>query len=127
MVATNPQTLGLLAGYLNSQAYDKRVHVVERLGWFDKDKDLSFVLPDRVIGKAKDIYYTGDQLAYTVVGSLEDWQRRISRYCRGNSRLIFSVSVPFAAPLLYLLGEPSGGYNLVGDTQTRKSTATDAG
>jgi putative DNA primase/helicase len=125
-MTTDAAALGLLRKYINTADTDKRVYVVERLGWFEKDAKLSYLLPDRVIGDVANIYYTGDQLAYTVLGSVEDWQQQIGQYCRGNSRMLFAVSVAFAPPLLYLLGEPSGGYNIWGVSQIGKTATTSA-
>jgi putative DNA primase/helicase len=121
-ITTKTAGLNLLLEFLNSQDIDKRVHVVDRLGWWDKE-GLSFVLPDRILGTANNIFFNGDQLAYQVKGTLTDWQQQIGRFCCGNSRLLFGASIPFATPLLYLLNEPSGGFHYHGLSQKGKTTA----
>ena len=45
-------------------------------------------------------------------GSLEEWQK-LAAMCAGNSRLVFSVSSAFAAPLLSLVDMESGGFKLL--------------
>jgi putative DNA primase/helicase len=111
-MTTKPAGLNLLLEFLNSQDTEKRVHVVERLGWWDEE-GLSFVLPDRILGTANNIFFNGDQQAYKIKGTLNDWQQQIGRFCCGNSRLMFATSIPFATPLLYLLNELSGGLRLI--------------
>jgi len=121
-MTTKAAGLTLLLEFLNSQNTVKRVHVVERLGWWDKE-GLSFVLPDRILGTANNIFFRGDQRAYKIAGTLNDWQQQIGRYCSGNSRLVFAAAIPFATPLLYLLNEPSGGFHYHGLSQKGKTTA----
>ena len=57
----------------------------------------------------------------SIAGTLEDWQREVSRYCTGNSRLVFAVSASFASTLLYQAGEPSGGIHFMGDSKIGKT------
>jgi putative DNA primase/helicase len=121
-ITTKTAGLNLLLEFLNGQDTDKRVHVVTRLGWWDKE-GLSFVLPDHILGTANNIFFSGDQQAYKISGTLNDWQQQIGRYCCGNSRLVFATSIPFATPLLYLLNEPSGGFHYHGLSQKGKTTA----
>jgi uncharacterized protein (DUF927 family) len=65
--------------------------------------------------------------AFHVCGSLGDWQREIGMRCSGNSRLTFAVSAGFASPLLYLLGDESGGFHFVGPSSLGKTTALRGG
>lgn len=67
--------------------------------------------------------YIQDSNHWNSKGSLEEWQKNISQYCVDNSRLCFSVCVAFAAPLLHLLGEENGGFNLLGPSSGGKTTA----
>lgn len=55
-------------------------------------------------------------------GTLEDWVQGIGRYCVGNALLAFAVSIAFAAVLLRLAGEGSGGFHFRGTTSSGKST-----
>jgi uncharacterized protein (DUF927 family) len=58
-----------------------------------------------------------------VKGSLEEWQEQIGRYCVGNSRLAFAVSLPLAAALLPFYQGEGGGFNIVGRSGDGKTTA----
>ncbi len=60
-------------------------------------------------------------------GTLQDWQQYIAKFCVDNSRLGFCVSVGFTSPLLYLLGEENGGFNLRGPSSGGKTTALKVG
>ena len=42
---------------------------------------------------------------------------------KGNSRMVFALSVAFAGPLIEPAGEDSGGFHLRGVSSTGKSTA----
>ncbi len=103
---------------------DQRFRVTSKTGWHDG----SFVFPDgTTIGNAKESYLyhqpgMGDQ-PFCVSGSLEEWKEHVSSRCVGNSRLVFAVSLAFAAPLIEILKTESGGFNLVGSSSTGKSTA----
>src|SRR5690348_970977 len=61
--------------------------------------------------------------AYRASGTLADWQRQVAGLAVGNDRLVLFLSAAFAGPLLDIMGEPSGGLHLVGDSRTGKSTA----
>lgn len=54
--------------------------------------------------------------SYQPNGELTDWQQNIARYAVGNSRLCLALGASFAAPLLSLLNEESGGFHLMGDS-----------
>jgi putative DNA primase/helicase len=99
----------------------KRVRLVSKFGWHHS----VFVLPDEVIGTdTKECYCpqeTPGQHGYQQQGSAEDWKNCISKYCLGNSRLIFAVSTAFAAPLLEQLGIEGGGFHLEGNSSIGKS------
>jgi putative DNA primase/helicase len=58
-----------------------------------------------------------------MAGSLEGWREGASALCQGNSRLVLAVAAAFAAPLLDLVGDESGGVHLVGGSSTGKTTA----
>lgn len=52
--------------------------------------------------------------SFTIAGTLEDWQKHVGALAVGNSRLEFCLSLAFAAPLLELTGDESGGFHLRG-------------
>lgn len=99
--------------------------ITSRGGWCD-ESCTAYVLPNgEVIGHAESkVIYTGDnsrKAAYTVSGSLKDWQNEIARYARGNSRLLLALGVVFAAPLLGVLREESGGFHFFGSSSIAKA------
>ncbi|MCP5475240.1 MAG: DUF927 domain-containing protein [Rhodanobacteraceae bacterium] len=97
---------------------------VGRTGW---DR-AAFVLPGRVFGDTGEeavILQTGasEGAKLSSSGTLDEWRRHVSAPCAGNSRLVLSVSMSFAAPCLALCGAEGGGLNLKGDSTMGKSTA----
>jgi putative DNA primase/helicase len=42
-------------------------------------------------------------------GTLEEWQQHVAKYAPGNSRLAFSISAAFAAPMMRTVDAESGG------------------
>jgi len=112
-----------LTVYIQTQETDKRVRCTDRIGWHDD----VYVLPDQTIGEGEEMVMfqaAGDVLSqFKQRGTLDDWKQEVAMHCRGNSRLLFSVSAAFAAPLLYLAHVPSGGFHIWGDSSSGKSTA----
>jgi putative DNA primase/helicase len=67
---------------------------------------------------------TAGSSTYAVVsGSAVEWTENVGKLCAGNSRLVLAVSAAFAAPLLYILGRPNFGIQLVGPSSAGKTTA----
>jgi uncharacterized protein (DUF927 family) len=64
-----------------------------------------------------------DRAMFGTSGTSAEWREEVGRRCCGNTRLLFAASCGFAAPLLHLLGEDGGGFNLVGQSSLGKSTA----
>lgn len=127
-----PGTKNDVITYLGNAETDSRVTCVPRPGWYGD----SFVLPDKVITAHKDdedgksVERIVLQGAYSTTnltktkGTLDDWKTMIGRFLPGNSRLMYAASTAFAAPLLYVLGEPeSGGFNFYGKSSQGKTTA----
>lgn len=119
----NGKARGLLTQYLFSAAPDVRARCVDRIGWHGE----SFVLPDVTIGGNngdKVIFQSAHTGAndFKTQGTLEDWQGEVAAYCVGNSRLVFAVSMAFAAPLLGITGSEGGGFNFRGKSSEGKST-----
>ncbi|MBS1830567.1 MAG: DUF927 domain-containing protein [Acidobacteria bacterium] len=112
----------LLLDYLN-QRIPAHVFSTSRVGWSGE----SFVLPEITIGRSsgEDVIFIGeiDANHLKVAGTPEDWKEHVGRFCKGNSRLVFSASCAFAGPLLELGNFDSGGFHLVGPTSCGKSTA----
>lgn len=118
-----------LADYLQTQGSQAAFTITDRAGWHSN----AYILPsgETITATDKDpaIIYNGDTSqakAYQPNGELTDWQQNIARYAAGNSRLCLALGASFAAPLLSLLNEESGGFHLMGDSSDGKTTAAKA-
>lgn len=114
----------LLSRYIQSRNPKERLRCVNRLGWYGQ----LYILPNETIGTSsveEVVFQANMPLAdhHSSKGTLEEWQQNVAKYCVDNSRLCFSMSVGFAAPLLHLLGEENGGFNLRGPSSGGKTTA----
>lgn len=114
----------LLSRYIQSSTPKERMRCVSRLGWYGQ----LYILPNEAIGVSPDedvVFQANMPLAdhHDSRGTLQEWQQNVSKYCVDNSRLCFSMSVGFAAPLLHLLGEENGGFNLRDPSSGGKTTA----
>ncbi|MEO5858717.1 MAG: DUF927 domain-containing protein [Pyrinomonadaceae bacterium] len=126
MIAAGAKARQLFLDYLLRSDPSLHVTSVMQLGWHDG----SFVFPDAVISKNDESKKTirlqsVDRAAnkFRTSGSLEEWREQIANYCVGNSRLMFAASVAFAAALLPIAEEPSGGFHIHGNSSTGKTTA----
>lgn len=118
-----------LADYLQKEGSQTAFTITDRAGWHGN----AYILPsgETITATDKDpaIIYNGDTSqakAYQPNGELTDWQQNIARYAVGNSRLCLALGASFAAPLLSLLSEESGGFHLTGDSSDGKTTAAKA-
>ncbi|MDK4539343.1 DUF927 domain-containing protein, partial [Kingella kingae] len=118
----------LLADYLQTNGLHTPYTVTEKCGW----QNGAYVLPNGEIihnpnsKKAERIIYNGDtsqNTAYTVSGSLKEWQDNVAQYASGNSRLLLAIGTALAAPLLAMVGEQNGGFHIYGDSSDGKTTA----
>jgi putative DNA primase/helicase len=117
-----------LMTYLSAVAPEQTALCVNRGGWHDVRGAAVFVLPDAVYGQPgaeRVVLQLASSLphAFRVAGTVDQWQREIARYAVGNSRLTLAISAAFAAALLHLSGEESGGINFQGGSRLGKSTA----
>jgi putative DNA primase/helicase len=111
--------------YIQTAVCEQRVRCVGKLGWHGE----TFVFPDSSVGAST----AGEKLVFqspletqnffNLSGSLGEWTEKVGRLCSGNSRLIFAVSCAFAAPLLSVSKEDSGGFHFYGPSSTGKTTA----
>lgn len=114
----------LLSRYIQNSNPNERMRCVNRLGWYNQ----LYILPNETIGES-----SGEEVVFQAHiplvahhesnGSLYDWQQNVAQYCVDNSRLCFCTSAGFASPLLHLLGEENGGFNLRGPSSGGKTTA----
>ena len=113
-----------LLTYLNITSAPKRITCTAITGWHESKV---FVLPDRAIGKdAESVMYQHrgrDKCQLAQAGTLTEWQQHIAAKCAGNSRLVFSVCVALAAPLMDVTGMDGGVFSLLGASTKGKSTA----
>lgn len=113
--------------YLQSARPDARARITNRTGWHaTSDGPAVYVLPNRAFGNEADEWLyeaEGSSVhAFKTKGTADEWRDNVGRLCRGNSRLLFAVSVAFASPLLYLVGGESGGIHFRGDSSNGKTT-----
>ncbi len=122
-IAASGKARNLLTQYIQTAQVEQRARCVERTGWHGN----VFVMPDRTIGEDEERILFQSASATPGVfrqkGKLFTWQADVAGLCAGNSRLVFSVSAAFAAPLLHITGMESGGVHLRGDSSTGKTTA----
>jgi putative DNA primase/helicase len=116
-----------LAWLHNKRPKKATFKVVTRLGW----NSGAYVFPDEIIGKPKKSLEPAlgrlDNAMlrkYRVRGTLKQWQDQIAAPCKGNSRLMFAVSLAFTGPILpFVSGPKSGGFQFWGDGESGKTTA----
>lgn len=121
-ISVNGTARGLLMEYIATCRPVRKVTCVERTGWYGG----SYVLNGEVIGgEAGSVIFQAARSSkndFRVSGDTREWMEHVGRYCAGNSRLAFCVSLAFAAPLLTLLGMGGGGYHLKGESTDGKTT-----
>lgn len=122
-ISTNAECRRLLLDYITRAGPAARARSTARTGWHDGGG--AFVLTDRSIGKTTEpVIYAGEMAGppFEARGTLAEWRERVGALCVGNSRLLFVVSCGFAAPLLSLVGDESGGFHLRGSSTEASST-----
>ncbi|HCU0915107.1 TPA: DUF927 domain-containing protein [Proteus mirabilis] len=111
-----------LMEYISLCRPERKVTCVNKTGWHGN----VYVLQDEVVGNGADsvILQTSRVQGkdFRVSGTSEQWREHIGKYCVGNARLAFSVSLAFASPLLRLAGVGGGGYHLKGESTDGKTT-----
>jgi putative DNA primase/helicase len=106
--------------YLNQATIKARVTIVTRTGWHEVGGQRTFVLPDGANSKV--IVSEAVTSPYATSGSLEDWQGSVAKLAEGHSRALFGISSAFVPPLLELIGEGGGGFNLRGASSIGKTS-----
>lgn len=120
-IAPGSNAIRRLLAYVMTEPAETRARSLPSPGWFGRQ----YVLPTgEVFGTGQEpIVYQhsgGVAVPYGVAG---DWKAKIGPLCSGNSRLLLAVSAMFSGPLLRLAGLEGGGFHLVGDSSSGKSTA----
>jgi len=119
----------LLKRFLSTVEIKRRLRCVTRTGWHNGGVAPVFVLPggDSFGRGAADVILQADHAAgntaFRISGTLADWQSNVAALAVGNDRLVLFQSAAFAAPLLDVMAEPSGGIHLEGGSRTGKTTA----
>jgi uncharacterized protein (DUF927 family) len=114
----------LLKQFFGAVRVERRVRCVDRAGWHGP----AYVLPNgRVFGATADsLVMQTDHIsassAYDERGTLSGWRDNVAAYAVGNDLLVLTISTAFAAPLLAVLGAPSGGFHAHGISQSGKTT-----
>lgn len=125
-ISTTGEARARLMEYISLCKPERRVTCVSRTGWHGQ----VYVLQDEVSGEGAEgviLQTTSVQgRDFRVSGTTEEWRENVSRYCTGNSRVAFAVSLAFAAPLLRLVGMDGGGYHLKGESTDGKTTTMKA-
>tara|TARA_R110000751_G_C13788462_1_gene481837 strand:+ start:3744 stop:5495 length:1752 start_codon:yes stop_codon:yes gene_type:complete len=112
--------------YVAAQYPKERVIAATSTGWHTTEL---FIMPRQNIGTGKAIYQSDAANVddYRQGGTMEDWQAGIGAMCEGNPLLLLSICASLAGPLLYHVQRPGGGFHVVGDSSTGKSSAILAG
>lgn len=127
-LSTGSKAKTLLSQYIQSCTGKGIAICVNHIGWF---KDC-YVLPNRTIGNHQDkeiLLQTAhpNSLGFKEAGTLELWRENVARFGIGNSRISFSISAAFAAPLLSILGVEGGGFHFRGESSKGKTITLYAG
>jgi putative DNA primase/helicase len=115
-----------LPHYLQNEHPKRHIHCALQVGWCGD----SFVLPDAVIGpKAAGVIFQSGERGHeehTQSGTLAGWRDGIATKALGNPLLMLAVSASFAGPLLQRCNSEGGGFHVVGDSSTGKTTLIEA-
>jgi putative DNA primase/helicase len=140
-ISSSPTNRNRLGDYLSSVHVVGRARSVPKIGFHEERGADAFVLCEEVfeddelsndeagISKSERIYYQSEgsvETKYEQAGTLAGWRDEVGQRCINNSRLALSVSTAFAGPLLYIVGEESGGFHLSGASRIGKTIALHA-
>ncbi len=123
-----PNGRQLLRQYLIESAPTARARIVKTTGWHRAGQsEPVFVLPSHTFGQSDESWLydvSGDPPKHFAArGTLAEWRENVAALCVGNTRLAFAVSAAFAAPLLYLTKDESGGFHIAGNSSDGKTSA----
>lgn len=112
--------------YIAAQHPTHRVIAATSTGWHTPKL---FIMPRERIGDGEAIFQTeganGDD--YRKGGTLDGWKSSIGTMCEDNPLLVLSVCASLAGALLYHVQRQGGGFHIIGDSSTGKSSAILAG
>lgn len=124
-VEIDPDAFKLLNRYIQGQHPKRHVIAATATGWHSSTL---FIMPRQKIGQGEAIYQSeaANFDDFRLAGTLEGWQTEIGARCAGNPLLMLGVCTALAGPLLYHLQRQGGGFHIVGDSSTGKSSAIQA-
>jgi len=127
-LSTGSKAKNLLAQYIQSCKGNGIAICVSHIGWF---KDC-YVLPNKAIGdkEGKEVLLQTaypNSLGFKESGTVDQWRDEVARFGIGNSRIAFSISAGFTAPLLSVLGIEGGGFHFRGESSKGKTITLYAG
>lgn len=123
-IPSNKRARDLVLDYIQEPSA-KIIRCTTRLGWHGN----SFVSPNETFAPPDHeeiIFQTANPERFNglvCAGSTEEWRKKVSLFCIGNSRLLLAASMGFAGPMLPLANEPSGAIHIVGPSSDGKTTA----
>lgn len=122
-IASGRDTPSRLRNYIMAQQPTPRASLLQQCGWHGN----AYVLPEGAVGETDEILLLRDAARMNGIfarrGNLDEWKDRIARLAEGNERLMFTLSVAFAGPLLKICGAASMTFHWVGDSSIGKSGA----
>lgn len=127
-----PTGKALLRQYLIEASPEARARMTDRTGWHEcSNGSAAFVLPSQAFGNGGEEWLFQTDApgahAFGVRGSLAGWREEVAARCVDNSRLVFSVCMAFASPLLHVAGAESGGFHLRSGSSDGKTTCLRVG
>lgn len=124
-VEIDPDGFKLLNRYIQNQRPRRHVIAATATGWHAPNL---FIMPRQNIGQGEAIYQSeaANFDDFRQAGTLEGWQAEIGARCAGNPLLMLGICAALAGPLLYHLQRQGGGFHIVGDSSTGKSSAIQA-
>lgn len=125
-IAPSKRARDLLATYVQTANVEARAVCVDRTGWYNE----VYVFPDCAVGESGErvlLQTLAEPPRLRQSGTGKEWRENVGALCSGNSRLVFAASTAFAAPLLDITRDESGGVHLVGPSSEGKTTALRVG
>jgi putative DNA primase/helicase len=127
-VGTGKVPHDLLKRLLSQIKTPNRKRCVLQTGWHQTDTGIVYVLPfGETYGPGgADVILQSNHVAVPEVtlprGTLDEWRQNIARLAVGNHRLGLYIAAAFAAPLLDVTSEQTGGLHVYGKSQSGKTT-----
>lgn len=123
LIGVGAKVRNLLVRYIKDCAPGIKARCVDRVGWHKG----VYVLPVQSIGEndgERVLFQNGAAKMgdFRQKGTVKEWRDTVAALCAFNSRPMLGIGFAFAAPLIELAGEESGGAHFRGDSSCGKST-----